>query len=144
VSDFTPSSAVALRPAPRRGIRVLFSFVALVLAPFSWYWTIDHPALRATGMTAWMMLASALFLALSAAAVDRRWWVRGVAVFQVAAAALFVWLFFGFSRMPDTLLAGELRTAPDFTLPDELGRPVSLAATLARGPVLLVFYRGHW
>ena len=31
-------------------------------------------------------------------------------------------------------------TAPDFTLPDQDGRPVHLAELLARGPVLLYFY----
>jgi hypothetical protein len=34
--------------------------------------------------------------------------------------------------------------APDFTLPSQDGRAVSLATELARGPVVLVFYRGHW
>jgi len=35
-------------------------------------------------------------------------------------------------------------TAPDFTLPDHLGREVSQSACLADGPVLLTFYRGGW
>jgi peroxiredoxin len=35
-------------------------------------------------------------------------------------------------------------TAPDFTLPDACGQPVSLAATLAEGPVVLAFFRGGW
>ena len=30
--------------------------------------------------------------------------------------------------------------APDFTLPDTAGTPVSLAAALAKGPVILAFY----
>lgn len=34
--------------------------------------------------------------------------------------------------------------APDFTLPDSQGQPVSLNALLADGPVVLTFYRGHW
>ena len=34
--------------------------------------------------------------------------------------------------------------APNFTLPDASGQPVSLAALLAAGPVVLVFYRGNW
>ena len=34
--------------------------------------------------------------------------------------------------------------APDFALPDTLGRTVSLAEALARGPVVLSFYRGRW
>jgi peroxiredoxin len=35
-------------------------------------------------------------------------------------------------------------SAPGFTLPDQLGRPVSLQERLASGPVVLVFYRGAW
>lgn len=35
-------------------------------------------------------------------------------------------------------------TAPDFTLPDAAGTPVGLRALLARGPVVLSFYRGRW
>ena len=34
--------------------------------------------------------------------------------------------------------------APDFTLPNVDGQPVSLAALRARGPVVLSFYRGRW
>ena len=34
--------------------------------------------------------------------------------------------------------------APDFTLPDVLGKDVPLATLLAQGPVVLTFYRGEW
>lgn len=34
--------------------------------------------------------------------------------------------------------------APDFTLPNMAGQPVSLAVLRARGPVVLSFYRGRW
>ena len=34
--------------------------------------------------------------------------------------------------------------APDFTLPNAAGQEVSLKALLARGPVVLSFYRGRW
>jgi len=34
--------------------------------------------------------------------------------------------------------------APDFTLPDEAGKPVGLADLLTRGPVVLSFFRGRW
>jgi AhpC/TSA family len=34
--------------------------------------------------------------------------------------------------------------APDFTLPNATGQPVSLAALRALGPVVLSFYRGRW
>ena len=34
--------------------------------------------------------------------------------------------------------------APDFALPDQLGRQVSLAGELEQGPAVLIFYRGEW
>ena len=34
--------------------------------------------------------------------------------------------------------------APDFTLPDHAGKDVRLSELLARGPVVLSFYRGRW
>lgn len=34
--------------------------------------------------------------------------------------------------------------APDFTLPDATGGQVRLRDLLARGPVVLSFYRGRW
>ena len=36
------------------------------------------------------------------------------------------------------------QSAPDFTLPDAFGNPVSVSALLARGPVVISFYRGEW
>ena len=33
---------------------------------------------------------------------------------------------------------------PPFMLPDETGRLVSLKSLLAKGPVVVMFYRGHW
>ncbi len=35
-------------------------------------------------------------------------------------------------------------TAPDFELPDAMGRTVRLSDLLASGPVVLAFYRGSW
>lgn len=46
-------------------------------------------------------------------------------------------------RLPDPGL--EVGTkAPDFTLPDAYGDPVTLSQELEKGPVILVFYRGAW
>ncbi|MGB8541276.1 MAG: peroxiredoxin-like family protein [Candidatus Acidiferrales bacterium] len=36
------------------------------------------------------------------------------------------------------------QSAPDFTLPDAFGNPVSVRTLLARGPVVISFYRGEW
>ena len=34
--------------------------------------------------------------------------------------------------------------APDFTLPDTRGKQISLSSLLAKGPVVVTFYRGSW
>ena len=34
--------------------------------------------------------------------------------------------------------------APEFTLPNAVGRPYVLADAAARGPVVVTFYRGAW
>jgi hypothetical protein len=34
--------------------------------------------------------------------------------------------------------------AADFSLPDATGKTVTLAGLTARGPAVLVFYRGYW
>ncbi|MBW7883858.1 MAG: AhpC/TSA family protein [Caldilineaceae bacterium] len=44
--------------------------------------------------------------------------------------------------LEQSLKAGE--SAPDFTLPNATGGEVHLADLLARGPVVLTFYRGEW
>jgi peroxiredoxin len=45
-------------------------------------------------------------------------------------------------RIEKALKTGD--NAPDFTLPNPSGRPVSLARLLRRGPVVMTFYRGGW
>ena len=35
-------------------------------------------------------------------------------------------------------------TAPDFTLEDQAGKPVTLSAYRGKQTVVLVFYRGYW
>ena len=47
-------------------------------------------------------------------------------------------------RAPGQALPGPGAPAPDFTLPVGGGGEVTLKEKLAEGPVVLVFYRGHW
>jgi hypothetical protein len=44
--------------------------------------------------------------------------------------------------MERVMKAGD--TAPDFTLPNAVGLPVSLGAALGAGPAVVTFYRGVW
>lgn len=45
---------------------------------------------------------------------------------------------------PAEAMARTADTLPDFTLPNQDGVPVTLSSYKGKGPVLLVFYRGHW
>lgn len=38
----------------------------------------------------------------------------------------------------------EKAAAPDFSLPDQTGKEVTLDSLLDKGPAVLVFYRGYW
>jgi peroxiredoxin len=45
-------------------------------------------------------------------------------------------------RFPNVLRVGQM--APDFTLADAIGKPVSSASLRAQGPMIISFYRGAW
>jgi hypothetical protein len=67
------------------------------------------------------------------------------AVLGVFATAVFLFLIhrltYDLPPPPAEIAVGT--TAPDFTLPDESGHPVTLSS-LRGHPVVLVFYRGFW
>ncbi len=64
-------------------------------------------------------------------------------------------IFYGARQVPSSAAAPRVgQQAPDFTLPDQNGRPVTLAELISSPPagtantkakgVLLIFYRGYW
>ena len=74
-----------------------------------------------------------------------RW--PNVAALALSALLLVLGGYFNFvlARIPNTPAAVRVgEPAPDFTLPDATGTPVSLAAFRGQTPVVLVFYRGYW
>jgi len=95
------------------------------------------------------VIAFAVALALAVLGVMRgrgRRWPAWIAV-GVTGALLLAggWFNFVLARVPGTGAAVRVGApAPDFTLPDAKGRPVSLAEFRGKKPVVLVFYRGYW
>ena len=104
----------------------------------------DQPLLRRTALPFWIMAAIGLGLAVSSILADRRTRVRVVNVFSFLFIALFMYGFFIMSRVPDSPEFARLDSAPAFALADHTGRTVTLDQVRTTGPVLLVFYRGHW
>jgi hypothetical protein len=78
-------------------------------------------------------------------ALRRRWYGWATLVVTLLLFGLGSYVNFVMATIPGTptvLRIGE--PAPDFTLTDAGGRPVSLADYRGKKPVLLVFYRGYW
>ncbi len=75
----------------------------------------------------------------------RRWpaWVAlGMTAFLFVMGS---WYNFIFARVPESPVAFRVgEPAPDFTLLDASGKPVTLAEYRGKKPVVLVFYRGSW
>jgi hypothetical protein len=93
------------------------------------------------------VVAAAIATALAVLALrrSRRWTSWLALAFSTLVLIVGTWFNFVAARVPDTptaLRVGE--RAPDFTLPDASGRPVSLADYRGRRAVVLVFYRGYW
>jgi len=130
--------------ATRRLAAGLAGLALVVVAPVAYVPLMSNATARATGWPAFVVAGLGIALAGWAAARDARKRTRACAVLAVLVTAAWTWLFFGAMRLPPSDTLAKLTTAPDFTLPDELGHPISLRDARARGPVLLVFYRGWW
>ena len=101
----------------------------------------NHPE----GYVVAFALATALAVLAVVRARGRRWpaWLAlGFSGLLLVAGA---WFNFVGARVPVTPIALRVgEPAPDFTLLDAAGRPVSLADYRGKKPVVLVFYRGYW
>ena len=96
---------------------------------------------------AWYLSALTLAVVLAAVAVvqSRRWLTVSalvVSALLLSLAGVFNFVLARVPSMPSAFVVGQ--PAPDFTLPDAAGRPVSLMDYRGRKPVVLVFYRGYW
>ena len=90
-------------------------------------------------------LAGAVVLAIVAVMKRARWLPIVSLVVSVALLAFAGFFNFVAARVPVTTSAFVIgQPAPDFTLPDAAGRPISLADYRGKKPVVLVFYRGYW
>lgn len=54
-------------------------------------------------------------------------------------------LFYVVRQMPASAGSPQVgQKAPDFTLPDQNGKPVALTDLISQKAAVLIFYRGHW
>jgi hypothetical protein len=136
---------------------IWIGFAVLVAGLFSYPFLIRFPATRDFP---WVSIASVLvggsLLAIGLARAFRapqryRGRVGGsiAAVLAIGLTGFFLYAtFVGARKLPASKGAPQLGSrAPDFTLPDQDGNPVTLSRVLSESKpaaVVLVFYRGFW
>ena len=116
----------------------------VLLGPVAYFLLLDFPSLRSSGAPGLGLMAAGSAAGVVAARRDTRAWVQGLGVLNIALLLGFVVALFVVFTLPQAEGVTNLTLAPDFTVPDHLGQPVTLSEAWAEGPVLLVFYRGFW
>jgi hypothetical protein len=131
-------------PARRNLVLGALGLALCLCAPFAWVLTLDVPLLMHTGAAAWLCIAIGLALGVSAMRNDTRKLLRVFVAADLVLAGLLAWGAYGLAQLPRAGVARASERAPEFDLVDHNGKPVRLSDELARGPVLLVFFRGSW
>ena len=135
------SPAVACRACPGRAWAALALGVTGVVA---YVLLLDVAWQRSSGVLTFVALAVAQLLAFSALRGDRRARTLVPAGLTFVLALAFLWLFFIVARLPAPTTFEQLERAPDVELLGAAGAPMRPSQEVARGPLLLVFFRGHW
>lgn len=140
--DLTARSAP---PASRPLWPLLLAATGTLVAAPLYAILLDLPLIRSTGWPLFLLAGVGAAAGAVYARRDDRSWVRLGGAANVALLGLAAAWFFWHAALPaPDPRARTLTEAPDFTLPDQDGQPVSLSSLYADGPVLLVFFRGSW
>ncbi len=132
------------QPARSRFAAALLGLLLALLGVPAYLLSMDEPWLRASGAAAFAPMALGTVLAVRAVGRDRGWRVRWLAALTVLVTALWTVAFTWLAALPEAGSVARIERAPDFALRDQDGREVRLHERCAQGPVLLVFFRGHW
>lgn len=138
-----PSSPVA-GVTPRRSALYILGLLLTLSAVPAYLLLINVPMLRSTGLVAFILMGGGLLIGLAGAKRDTRLRTRIVGGFNALLVLTGVYMFIWGAKLPMSESATGMDRLTDFTLPDQNDKPVQLASLYAKGPTLLVFYRGHW
>ena len=116
----------------------------IIAAIASYFVLMDVAWIRSTAGPVWVALALAVGIAAYCWPRDGRVRTR-VGAGSIFLFALFaLWAFFVAARLPESRAPAIGQAVPnaEFVAPD--GTPFVVSEVAKSGPVLLVFYRGHW
>ena len=117
---------------------------AVVLATgFAWFRRIHAVRLPADRTPFVALMATGAVLGVAAFAAGVGWLAGLLAGFAALAGSVFVALVAISAQKGGTGVFAIGRPVPDFTAPDDTGKPFSVSSQAGR-PLLIKFFRGHW
>src|SRR5262245_26236331 len=122
-SEAMPQSSVR---QPRRMAVALLGLLLSITCPAAYALTVDSVFVRRTAAPMWAVLALGVLLGLMAIARDRRLRVRIVGGLNLAAAAFWIFAMTVLAVLPEATSIAKAESAPDFTVPNQDGKAVSL------------------
>lgn len=129
---------------PQASVLIWIGALLVLAGPLLYGVTIDSRFLHRTGLAAFVPMILGSLVAILGAWSSRKRWPAIVASGLVTLTLLFSVAWLVLTPLPAASAVPVAQQAPDFTLPDQDGKPVTLREVYAAGPALLVFYRGHW
>ncbi len=129
---------------PRRGWTLALLGLLFALGALPVYMLlIDNAFLRRTALPAFVLFGVGCLLALVAWRRGR-WGTWIMSSLTLLLGTAFTAMFLFAMGLPAATTIQTASIAPDFTLPDQTGTPVSLRSVREKDRALLIFYRGHW
>ena len=130
-------------PAKLGGL-ILLAWVMIIASIAGYFLFMDVPWIRSSAGPVWVALAVATGLAAYCWPRDSRKRTRVAAGGILGFAAFAIWAFFVASRLPHASAPAIGQAAPAAEFVTVEGQNWSIAEAVRSGPLLLVFYRGHW
>lgn len=138
-----PANPTTSTAIPKR--LALVGILLSLLGGGSYFLFMDNPWIRSTAIPNVALTALGLALCLYSLIRTRAALVVTAAVLSLLIGGGFLVSVFFLMALPapsQTWTVG--RPVPDFALPNQDGELIRLSSFVGKGPVLLVFYRGHW
>lgn len=123
----------------------LMGLATTLVGGVSYWFLLNVPFIRNTALPNVALVVIGMGLAVWGVIQKRGWMTITSLVLSLLVGGGLMAALFVLMRLPaPEQVATTIETIPDFTMPNQEGRGVGSADFRGRGPLLLVFYRGHW
>jgi hypothetical protein len=125
------------------GLAGVVSYFVIVFHFGAWLPEVRNSAHPNLALVILGLFLSAVGIRRALVAERGRWRAPALATVNLTLAGWFLWVLYGMTVVPPVNGPAIGKPAPDFAVLDEHGHATNLT-DFRGGPLLLVFYRGHW